>query len=408
MKDLVADEGLEPHLRLNCELIDAVWDQACGKWIVTTSGGRFEGRVLLLGMGHLSDEAYPAIPGIETFTGEKFHSARWPRGTSLKGKRVGVVGSGASAIQVVPEVVKEAASVVVFQRSAPYITPRPDRAFTEAEKRLYRRDPEAMRELRDNVFWFLETGFASRRGIRRFTDENKAVALAHLAAQVADKDLRAKLTPDYEIGCKRVLLSNDYYPALTQDHVTLEASALERIDRGKAIARSGNAYDFDVLIFCTGFEAARPPFAGLVRGAQGQSLEQQWATGMEAFASTAVSGFPNLFMLNGPNTSLGHNSIVYIIETQIEYILQAMDWMDANAVHAIEPEAVAQAEYVDGLQDRAVGSVWVSQGCKSWYLDPASRKLTLIWPDFAHAFRQRNGAFSPEGYSARGAALQSA
>ncbi|MGE1154822.1 hypothetical protein [Pseudomonas kitaguniensis] len=180
--------------------------------------------------------------------------------------------------------------------------------------------------------------------------------------------------------------------------MTLEASGLECIDGNVAIATSGSSYEVDVLIFCTGFEAALPPYAELVRGSDKRSLAQHWSTGMEAYASTTVHGFPNLFILNGPNTGLGHNSIVYIIESQIQYVLEALDWVDKTGHGPLEPSAIQQAEYSDELQHKAQGTVWLSAGCKSWYLDPRSRKLTLVWPDFAHDYRHRNGHFDPTGY----------
>lgn len=404
LKDVAEEEGIMPHVRLSTLVEEAAWNDMTGRWTVRTAKGVFDARVLVFGMGHLADEAMPTIPGLESFTGDVFHSARWRHDIDVSGKRIGIVGSGASAIQVVPEVAKSAAEVVIFQRSAPYIMPRLDRAFSEADRRTFRRNPELMREMRENIFWYLESTFASRRGIQSYLKENKRLALAHLNAQVQDDALRAVLTPDYEMGCKRVLLSNDYYPTMTQENVVVEPSALAGVDGATAKGASGAAYDVDALIFCTGFEAARPPFAKIVRGRHGQTLEEAWADGMEAFASTTAHGFPNFFMLNGPNTGLGHNSIVYIIESQVEYVLEALDWMEREGVATLEPDAAAQAGYVDGLQDQARGTVWLSNGCKSWYLDPGSRKLTLVWPDFAHAFRHRNGSFSPSGYVAESCA----
>jgi cation diffusion facilitator CzcD-associated flavoprotein CzcO len=400
MKNVAVEEGLIPHIRFNSPVESARWDAEAEVWRIETSNGRLVSRHLITGTGHLADESLPEIPGLRTFTGDVFHSARWKHDKSLKGKRVGIVGSGASAIQIVPEVAKIAGHLTVFQRSAPYILPRPDRAFTEAEKSLFRRDPLSMRKLREDIFWLLETTFASRRGVPRYLAENKHHALAHLKAQIEDSHLRSNLTPDYEIGCKRTLLSNDYYPTFLRDNVTLETSALTSVEDGKALAKSGNSYDLDVLIFCTGFEAAQPPYAKLVHGADGKSLAEYWIQGMEAHASTTVHGFPNLFILNGPNTGLGHNSIVYIIEAQIDYVLEALSWAEKNERSYIEPTAKAQERYSNMIQERASGTVWLSDGCKSWYLDPNSRKLTLIWPGFAHDFRYRNGHFVSADYVA--------
>ncbi|WP_133646794.1 flavin-containing monooxygenase [Paraburkholderia flava] len=403
MKTVAREEGLIPHVRFNSPVANAAWDVEAKVWRLDTPDGEVQAKILITGTGHLADESLPSIPGLDRFSGQVFHSARWRHDASLEGKRIGIVGSGASAIQIVPEVARLAGQVVVFQRSAPYIIPRPDRAFTEAERQMFRRDPSTMRKLRDDIFWMLENTFASRRSVPRYLAENKRDALAHLARQISDPALRAKLTPDYEIGCKRVLLSNDYYPTFLRDNVTLENAALERVEGGTAVAASGARFDVDVLIFCTGFEAAIPPYAGLVCGADGRSLAEHWQSGMEAYASTTVNGFPNLFVLNGPNTSLGHNSTIYIIESQIEYVMDALEWIDRTGGEPLEPLATEQARYSDQLQASAADTVWLSQGCKSWYLDPRSRKLTLIWPSFAHDYRHRNGHFDPTGYVAESA-----
>lgn len=216
-----------------------------------------------------------------------------------------------------------------------------------------------------------------------------------------DEELRAKLTPSYEPGCKRVLISNTFYPALQAPVTTLEASALSSVDGSTVRAASGEEYELDVLIFATGFEATEPPYAHLIDGRGGLNLSEHWRKGMQAYQSVAVSGFPNLFSINGPNTSLGHNSIVYIIESQIEYILGAMDYMSASGASITEPTAQAEEAYVERIQRNAAGTVWLDGGCNSWYVDPRTGRLTLIWPDFGYAFRDANGTFDSEGYEFR-------
>jgi cation diffusion facilitator CzcD-associated flavoprotein CzcO len=300
---------------------------------------------------------------------------------------------------VVPQLAKTASELVVFQRSAPYVVPRPDRAYTESEKRLFRRNPEAMADHRSQIFWFLESRYAARRAVPGFLDKARSEALEHLQRQVQDPQLRAKLTPDAELGCKRVLISDTYYPALTQGNVTLEASALDHVEASKAVSADGTTYELDVLVFCTGFETAEPPYVSLVHDGDGVALSERWAQGMEAYASTTVSGFPNLFILNGPNTGLSHNSIVYIIEAQIDYILGALHWSRVDGDRVLDVSAQAQKRYVDDLQERSKGTVWLAGGCKSWYIDPRSGRLTLIWPDFAHEFRHQNGTFDPTPYT---------
>ncbi|MDT0463008.1 flavin-containing monooxygenase [Streptomyces gibsoniae] len=399
LRDTAREEGLLPHIRFGTEVTDARWDKAARRWTVTTSKGVFTGRYLVTATGHLTDESLPPIKGLDGFTGEAFHSARWKHEAALEGKRIGIVGSGASAIQVVPQLAKKAAELVVFQRSAPYVVPRPDRAYAESEKQLFRRNPEAMADHRTEIFWLLESRYAARRAVPGFLDKSRAEALEHLERQVEDPELRAKLTPDAELGCKRVLISDTYYPALTQDNVTLEASALDHIEGSTAVSADGSEYDLDVLVFCTGFETAQPPYVSLVHDGDGVALSERWAQGMEAFASTTVSGFPNLFILNGPNTGLSHNSIVYVIEAQIDYVLGALEWSRAGGDRVLDVSTEAQEQYVDELQERSKGTVWLGAGCKSWYIDPRSGRLTLIWPDFAHEFRHRNGTFDSTPYT---------
>lgn len=398
LRDCAREEGLLPHIRFGTTMLDARWSDADRQWSVKTSQGMFACRILVACPGHLADEHLPDIEGLSGFAGDIFHSARWNHGVELKGKRIGVVGSGASAIQVVPEMAGLASELVVFQRSAPYVIPRANRRYTEAEKRLFARDPSLMDKLRADLFWTGEYNFAQRRNVPRFVREAKEMALAHLRSQIEDPQLRAALTPDYEIGCKRVLISNDYLPTLTRENVRLEASALARVEGNAAISARGARHELDVLVCATGFEATRPPFAKLIHGRDGLSLDAHWDKGMQAFDSIAVHGYPNLFIINGPNTGLGHNSVVYIVEAQVDYILGALEYADQQQLSVFEADAAAEAHYMDALDSRAQGTVWLAGGCKSWYVDTRSRRLTLVWPDYAYAFREANATFHPEGY----------
>lgn len=408
MRDCAEQEGLVPHLHLNTNMEDASWDEGRGIWQVRTNRGVFTADYLVTGTGHLADEHFPDIPGLDGFTGHRFHSARWDHSVDLAGQRIGVVGTGASAIQVIPELAKIASELVVFQRTPAYVIPRRERTFTDGERRLFRRDPQSMRDLRSELFWGGENNYAQRRAIPQFLDAAKAEALSHLTSQVTDPGLREKLTPRYEPGCKRVLISNAYYPALTAPVTTVETSALSRLDGGRAVAASGAEYELDAIVFATGFEATEPPFAEVVHGRGGLNLSEHWQQGMQAYDSISVAGFPNLFIINGPNTSLGHNSIVYIIEAQVEYILGALDHARAEGFQVMEPTREAEDAYVERIQRNAAGTVWIDGGCQSWYVDQRSGKLTLIWPDFGYAFRDENARFSPEGYELTPAELVSA
>ncbi len=317
------DEGLLPHLRFDTAVAGSEWDEDDGRWTVRTTRGEYRCRVLVMAAGRLSEPRIPEVPGLEGFAGTVFHSSQWGD-ADLSGARVGIIGTGASAVQLVPAVVEEAESVVVFQRSAPYVVPRQDRAYTAAEQRLFARAPESAERLRARLFWSMEQGYAQRIGVAGPLDALRDRALAHLGEQVRDPELRAALTPSYEIGCKRVLLSDDFYPTLSRPSVVLEASALASVERRTAIAASGRMHELDVLILATGFESTEPPYARTISGRNGVLLADRWADGMVAYASTAVHGFPNLFILDGPNASLGHNSAVYMIEAQIDHILDAL------------------------------------------------------------------------------------
>lgn len=399
MRWCAQDEGLMPHIHFNTNMLDAAWDETSKLWRVQTSQGEYTANVVVTAMGHLADEKYPAIEGIESFTGEKFHSARWDHSAQLDGKRIAVVGSGASALQIIPEMAKIASQLIVFQRSAPYVIPRPDRAYTEAEKRRFARDPAAMEALRSDLFWGMEYNYAQRRGIPKSIAEAYAMANGHREAQVTDPEVMKKVTPDYEIGCKRVLISDVYYPAMQAANVHIEASALDRVDGNSLISKDGNSFEVDAVVFATGFEAIEPPFAPHIHGRNGLTLSDYWSTGMQALDSTTVSGFPNLFIMNGPNTGLGHNSVLYVVESQIDYIVGGLAYMKERSATVLEARPESETEYVDEMIDRAAGTVWLTGGCKNWYVDYRTNRLTVTWPDFAYAFRDSNGEFVPEHYA---------
>lgn len=398
LRSAAVQEGLSPHLRLGTELQDAEWDGAAARWRLLTSSGRLTADVLVLACGRLTEPRIPDVPGLAEFRGEVFHSARWRDDVPLTGRRVAVVGSGASAVQLVPHVAEVARHLVVLQRSAPYLVPRGTRRTSDAERALLHRDPEEAQRRRADQFWRLEEAFAQRTGDADGRTAAKDAALGHLQEQVTDPDLRARLTPRYEIGCKRVLLSDDYYPALQRPSVTLVPSAIAAVDATAVTAADGSRHEVDVIVLATGFRAAHQPYARLVRGIDGVSLAEHWRDGMTSFASTTVAGFPNLFVLDGPNGGLGHNSAVFMIETQIEYVLAALAHRvtAGRRVLALRPDA--ESAYTAALDVAAASTVWTTGGCSSWYLEPGNGRLTLLWPDFAHAFRDRFGEFDPEPY----------
>jgi cation diffusion facilitator CzcD-associated flavoprotein CzcO len=399
------DEGLLPHLRFGADMLDARWDEESERWNVQTPQGEFRGEVLVAATGHLTDIKLPDVPGLEAFEGELFHSARWNHDIPLDGKRIGVVGTGASAVQIVPELAPIASELTVFQRSAPYIRPRYDHAFSEADKRLFRRDLATVEDLRATLFWYNDSTFAARRQVPFALEEARRNSLEHLHRSISDPDLRAKLTPDYEIGCKRILASDDYYPSLLLPHVQVEPSALARVEGATAVSAAGTRVDVDVLVFATGFETFDLPSSHRITGRLGVDLGQHWAGGMQAYNSTSVAGFPNLFLLNGPGTSLGHNSLIFMIEAQVDHIVSALEWRAANGRPVLEVDRDLEDAYAHRLDQLASETVLIQGGCSSWYLDPRNGRATLSWPDFAHSFRDQCAPFDPEAYTARGAAV---
>ena len=398
LRRAAVEEGVEPHVRYGAEMSRARWMAREGRWEVTTTAGTWRARVLVVAAGRLAEPRMPDVEGLPEFDGPVMHTARWDDDVTLAGARVGVVGTGSSAAQVVPRLAGRAARLVVFQRTPAWVVPRGDRPYTHGERRRLAEHPVAARALREEIFDDAERAVDARRRVRPAIDDLRERARGHLRDQVDDPGLRARLEPGYEIGCKRIVLSDELYPALSRDDVTLEDSALHRVEGRTAVAASGARHELDALVLATGFHAARQPYAPRVHGRRG-TLAEHWAGGMTAYASTTVHGFPNMFVLDGPNASLGHNSAIYMIETQIEYVLGALDPL-ARAGGPLEVSAAAERDYVRDVDAAARDTVWLRGGCRSWYLDEVSGRLTLLWPGSARSFRERNARFDPAPYVA--------
>ena len=388
---------LDPYLRLGHELLDATWDADARRWRVRTSRGSFTGRVLVVGAGQLSEPRLPNLPGLDRFAGAMFHSSRWDHARPLAGSRVAVIGTGASAIQFVPRIAPEVGHLSVFQRTPPWIIPRADRAITEAERFLYRRLPGARAAARAGIWTgreLLAVGMTLRPALLAGMER---VARRHLARQVPDPALREALTPGYRIGCKRILLSNDYYPALLRPNVDLVTDRIAEVGPDWIATADGTRHAVDTIIFGTGFAATKPPIAERITGTDGVTLAKSWADGMSAYRGTAVAGYPNMFMLLGPNTGLGHSSMIYVIESQLNYLMSALAKMDRHGIAAVDVDPGAQDAYNEAVQDRLVGTVWNVGGCASWYLDANGRNTTL-WPSFTWRYRRITRDFDPRGY----------
>lgn len=384
LKHCVAKYGLASHIRFGAELREAVFDEANHCWQVRTGDGKtLSARFLVSAMGALSRPAYPQLPRMERFQGIAFHSAEWRHDVDLSGKRVAVIGTGASAIQFVPQIAPKVAQLTLFQRTPAWVLPKPDRPIGKFEQALYRSMPGAMGLFRNFIYWrqeLLGLGFVHPR----LMEKARKMALAHMAHQIPDPVLRDKLTPRYTIGCKRILLSNDYFPALARPNVHVVTDGIAEVRERSILGKDGVEYPADVIIYGTGFRVTDllTPVRFIGRG--GVDLNDAWRTGPEAYLGMTSAGFPNLFMLLGPNTGLGHNSVVFMVEQQIAYALQCMRLLRKRRQTSIDVRADAQREFNRGLQQRLQTTVWAT-GCKSWYQDANGKNVTL-WPGFTFQY----------------------
>ncbi len=399
LRELADRHDLRPQIRFGHELTGAAWDEQRQRWSVETSRGSWTAQVVVDATGPLSYPQVPAIQGLRRFEGTIFHSAEWDHEHDLSGERVAVIGTGASAIQFVPRIAGKVGQMHVFQRTAPWVLPHSDRPTTRFERRLYRTVPLAQKAVRSSVYWAREAfllGYIKQERLMRGWEK---VASAHMRKQVKEPELRRKLTPEFRLGCKRLLISNAWYPALTRPNVELVTDPIRSI-RGKTIVLAdGSEREVDTIILGTGFHVTEPPTARLVRGRDGRTLAETAATGVQAYLGTTMANMPNFFKLIGPNTGLGHNSMVFMIESQLRYVTDALRVIDQQQIATFEVRPEAIAAYNAEIQAKLPGTVWMS-GCKSWYLDADGRNTT-IWPDFTWRFRRLTRRFDTSAYALR-------
>ena len=393
-----ADEfGVRPHIRTGNELTEAKWDDETQRWQIETTGGSYSARVLVQAAGALFEPKIPDFPGIDSFEGEKWHSARWNHGYDLKGKKVVSIGTGASAIQLVPAIQPEVGQLTVVQRTPPWVFPHTNRPTTRFERELYKRVPALQKLVRGAVYAQRETfvlGFVKYPKIMKIAEK---IAKRHIAKQLGDRsDLLEKVTPDYTIGCKRILPSNKWYPAIAQDNVELVTSGIEEVKPRSVVFEDGTEREADALIFSTGFKVTEMPSSNLVRNGEGKTLREYWDGSPQAHRGTAVAGFPNMFMLLGPNTGLGHSSMVYMAESQIAYVMDALREMDRRSAQVAQVRRGAETAYNEDLHEKLEGTVW-NTGCASWYVDEHGRNVTL-WPDWTFRFRRQTAKFDAGSY----------
>jgi cation diffusion facilitator CzcD-associated flavoprotein CzcO len=390
---------LRPHIRFGCHVVRAAWNDRRAIWRIDLSDGRsFTAKVVVAGTGGLSRPAVPTFARQDTYRGVSFHTARWNHDFDLTGKRVAVIGTGASAIQVVPAIAPKVGSLKLFQRTPPWIMPKPDREIGPAEQKLYEKLPLALSAARSKIYLQLESrllGFVAQPNLMEYAKKD---ALAYLRQEVADPVLRAKLTPNYAFGCKRVLMSNDYFSALQRPNVEVVIEGIERFDEHGVITRDGTSRPVDAIVYATGFQVgdhSQAPFD--IFGSNGRDLREEWKNGAEAYLGASIAGFPNLFIITGPNTGLGHTSMVLMIEAHIQYIASAIAAMREHGLESVDVKRSVQDGFNRRLHAKLSRTIWAVGGCKSWY-QTASGKNVALWPGSTYAFRKQTERFDLAKY----------
>ncbi len=349
--------------------------------------------MLIAGAGPLHEPKLPDIPGLADFEGTLFHSATWNHDHDLEGERVAVIGTGASAIQFVPQIQPTVAKLHLFQRTAPWVMPRRDRRLTRLERAAYRRLPALQRLVRSSIYWAREAIAIPMLRVA-LAPLLRLVGEGHLRRSVRDPELRAKLTPDYLPGCKRILVANDYLPSLGRPNVEVVTDGIAEVRGRSIVSADGTEREVDTIILGTGFHVLDMPIAERICDGEGRSLAERWDGSPRAHRGTMVAGYPNLFFLLGPNTGLGHNSVVYMAEVQADYVLQALTHLRERGLATLDVTPEAEQRWNDGIQRRMKGTVWTEGGCSSWYLDRNGLN-TSLWPDFSFRFAGALRRFEP-------------
>lgn len=392
LEKVLCEVNLDDHMRYGHALEGARYDADEQFWqLKFANGTRVQARALISAIGALHLPSIPDIAGLSDFEGEVFHSAQWRHDVDLTGKRVAVIGTGASAIQFVPAITQQVKSLTLFQRSAAWVLPKPDRSISKLERSVYQRIPALMSLRRAATYSRLE---GRALAFNYFTSALRVVeaqAVRHIKKHVKDPIKVQKLTPDYHMGCKRVLISNEYYSAINREHVSVETCGVARIDGNTVIDGDGVSHEVDVILLGTGFKTLDAVAALDIRNVAGDTLAKSWENGAQSHLGCMLAGFPNFFMLLGPNTGLGHNSQVYMIESQIRYISDALNKIRQHELGSVEVKRPVQAKFVQQVQSRLKDTIWQS-GCQSWYLNDKGENWTL-WPGFTFVYRYLSREF---------------
>lgn len=382
----------------DCDVTSARWNDDTALWEIESTQGRFTANTVVSAVGALCEPALPDIKGISQFEGEVFHSARWNHDVDLTGKRVAIIGTGASAIQIVPAIAPKVGRLDVYQRTAPWLLPRFDRPYTKAERLAFKHVPGFQRLSRAAIYAARETQVVGLAKAPALMQLFEMIAKAKLRYEIRDPRLRAKVTPNFRIGCKRMLISNDYYPALSRPNVEVVTDGIAEVRRNSIVTKDGTEREIDALIVATGFHVTDSPTYETIAGRDGRTLSEVFdEIGQQGYKGASVANFPNMFFLLGPNVGLGHTSMVYMIESQINYIADALATIDRLDLRTVEVRRDVQDAYNADLQTKLSGSVWLTGGCSSWYLDKHGNNTTL-WPDFTFEFRRQTRTFDVSAY----------
>lgn len=389
---------LSTHIQLRSNVNRMAWNEAEAIWEIDTADGRkFRTRVVISGTGPITKPNIPGFPGRALFAKPSFHTSYWDHSVDLCGKKVAVVGTGASAIQVIPTIAGEVKSLKIFQRTPPWVIFRLDHRIPGWVRNLFKAFPIMQKLVREFWYWLLEAvaiGFVKRPGLLKGAQK---IAIHNIRKHIKNPILIKKLTPDYILGCKWVLNSHNYYQAIARENVQLITKAIASFDANGIQTKDGQSHNFDVIVYATGFQASENMAPFEIRGKGGIDLRDIWKEGGEAYLGTTVASFPNSFILMGPNTVLGHNLVIHIMESQMSFILDALKIMDKQNLRSIEVKQAAQDRFNEVVQERLQHTVWQTGGCKSWYQNQAGKNTTL-WPGFTFEFRRMTRRINPDHF----------
>ncbi len=394
IRQVASEYDIERRILYDAAVKELVWDEAASRWrLLTADGRRFSARVVVSAVGGLHVPKTPPLPGLATFSGSAFHSARWRHDVDLAGKDVAVVGTGASAIQIIPEIAPIVRRLTVYQRSPPWVLPRHDYEVSPTLKWAFAHVPGLLRLVRAWHYWTAEAIALGLVYKPKLMGIGQKASAAYKEREIADPDLRLKLNPFYTLGCKRMLLSDDFYATMTRPNVELVTGDIREVKPQSIVAADGFERPSDVIVFATGFDAFNATAEMNIRGRGGRSLAEDWADGPEAYRGVVISGYPNLFVLVGPNSGLGHNSIVFMIEAQVHYVMQCLKWLERGRLETVEVRADVQAAWNDAIAKRFRRTVWQHEPggspwqlpCRSWYVNSKGRNTTL-WPGFSASY----------------------